>query len=100
MIQLKKILIFQKNVKKCKYKKLLRWQDWIRIFATAHEDKDVSGDESDGFPKIAHKEMDLHNNEVGRYIGEENGNASEDELADIIYSNIYSESTQFVWLHD
>lgn len=44
--------------------------------------------------------MDLHNNEVGRYIGEENGNASEDELADIIYSNIYSESTQFVWLHD
>lgn len=31
MIQLKKILIFQKNVKKCKYKKLLRWQDWIRI---------------------------------------------------------------------
>ena len=70
------------------------------LFATAHEDKDVSGDESDGFPKIAHKEMDLHNNEVGRYIGEENGNASEDELADIIYSNIYSESTQFVWLHD
>lgn len=48
------------------------------------KNKDVSGDESDGFPKIAHKEMDLHNNEVGRYIGEENGNASEDELADII----------------
>ena len=39
------------------------------LFATAHEDKDVSGDESDGFPKTAHKEMDLHNNEVGRHIG-------------------------------
>ena len=70
------------------------------LFATAHEDKDVSGDESDGFPKTAHKEMDLHNNEVGRHIGEENRNVSEDELANIIYSNIYSESTQFVWLHD
>ena len=70
------------------------------LFATAHEDKDVSGNEADGYPKTAHRDMDLHNNEVGRYIGEENGNASEDELADIIYSNIYSESTQFVWLHD
>ena len=70
------------------------------LFATAHEDKDVSGNESDGFPKTAHKEMDLHNNEVGRQMGEEHREVSEDELADIIYSDIYSESTQFVWLHE
>lgn len=70
------------------------------LFATAHEDKDVTGDESDGFPKTAHKDMDLHNNEVGRAIGEQNNNVSEDEMADIIYQDIYSETTQFVWLHE
>ena len=36
------------------------------LFATAHEDKDVTGTESDGYPKTAHRDMDLHNNEVGR----------------------------------
>ena len=40
------------------------------LFATAHEDKDVTGTESDGYPKTAHRDMDLHNNEVGREIGE------------------------------
>lgn len=70
------------------------------LFATAHEDKDVTGDESDGFPKTAHKDMDLHNNEVGRAIGEQNNNVSEDEMVDIIYQDIYSETTQFVWLHE
>lgn len=70
------------------------------LFATAHEDKDVTGDESDGFPKTAHKDMDLHNNEVGRAIGEQNNNVSEDEMADIIYQDIYSVTTQFVWLHE
>lgn len=49
---------------------------------------------------LTHKEMDLHNNEVGRQMGEEHREVSEDELADIIYSDIYSESTQFVWLHE
>ena len=34
------------------------------LFATAHEDKDVSGNESDGYPKTAHRDMDLHNNEI------------------------------------
>lgn len=70
------------------------------LFATAHEDKDVTGNESDGYPKVAHKEMDLHNNEVGRTIGEKNNGASEGEMADIIYQNIYSVETQFIWLHE
>lgn len=70
------------------------------LFATAHEDKDVTGNESDGYPKTAHKDMDLHNNEVGRTIGEKNSGVSEDEMADIIYQNIYSIETQFIWLHE
>lgn len=70
------------------------------LFATAHEDKDVTGDESDGYPKTAHREMDLHNNDVGRTIGEQNKDVSEDEMADIIYLDIYSGTTQFVWLHE
>ena len=70
------------------------------LFATAHEDKDVTGDESDGYPKTAHRDMDLHNNEVGRAIGEQNEDVSEDEMANIIYQDIYSGTTQFVWLHE
>lgn len=70
------------------------------LFATAHEDKDVTGDESDGYPKTAHRDMDLHNNEVGRVIGEQNEDVSEDEMANIIYQDIYSGTTQFVWLHE
>lgn len=70
------------------------------LFATAHEDKDVTGTESDGYPKTAHRDMDLHNNEVGRNIGEKNKNASENEMADIIYQEIYSTTTQFIWLHE
>lgn len=79
---------------------ILIGKDKAELFATAHEDKDVSGEESDGYPKTAHRDMDLHNNQIGRNIGEENKNASEDELADIIYQNIYSENTLFVWLHE
>lgn len=70
------------------------------LFATAHEDKDVTGDEVDGYPKTAHRDMDLHNNEVGRRIGVDNSHASEDEIADIIYNEIISSSTQFIWLHE
>lgn len=70
------------------------------LFATAHEDKDVTGNESDGYPKTAHRDMDLHNNEVGRTIGEQNEDVSEDEMANIIYQDIYSGTTQFVWLHE
>lgn len=70
------------------------------LFATAHEDKDVSGNEADGYPKTAHRDMDLHNNEVGRNIGETNKGVSEDEMVEIIYQNIYSETTEFIWLHE
>jgi len=70
------------------------------LFATAHEDKDVTGTESDGYPKTAHRDMDLHNNEVGREIGEKNKEASESEMADIIYQEIYSATTSFIWLHE
>ena len=61
------------------------------LFATAHVD---------GYSKAEHKEMDLHNNEVGRNIGEANSSASEDEMTDIIYQEIYSPDTLFVWLHE
>lgn len=70
------------------------------LFATAHEDKDVTGNESDGYPKTAHRDMDLHNNEIGRKIGNTNKDASEDEMADIIYDEIFSPTTKFIWLHD
>lgn len=70
------------------------------LFATAHEDKEVSGNESDGYPKTAHRDMDLNNNEIGRNIGEKNMDVTENEMADIIYQNIYSETTEFVWLHE
>ena len=79
---------------------ILIGKDKAEMFATAHEDKNVTGNESDGYSKSAHKEMDLHNNEVGRNIGESNVDASEDEMADIIYETIYSENCQFIWLHD
>ena len=70
------------------------------LFATAHEDKDVTGTESDGYPKTAQRDMVFHNNEVGREIGEKNKEASESEMADIIYQEIYSATTSFIWLHE
>lgn len=69
------------------------------LFATAHEDKDTTGMEADGYTKAEHKSMDLHNNATGRKIGINNVNAADDELANIIYENIYSESSSFIWLH-
>lgn len=79
---------------------ILIGKEKAELFATAHEDKDVTGYESDGYPKTAHRDMDLHNNELGRRIGAENACVSEDEMADIIYREINSSSTQFIWLHD
>lgn len=75
-------------------------KDKAELFATAHEDKDTTGNETDGFTKEEHKNMDLHNNEVGRNIGEVNPDATENEMADIIYTNIFQEDTQFIWLHE
>lgn len=70
------------------------------LFATAHEDRDVTGNESDGYSKTEHRGMDLHNNEVGRMIGEKNSKVSEEEMAEIIYYEIYNVETQFIWLHE
>lgn len=42
---------------------------WAKSYATAHEDKtdaELVGKESDGYKKTAHRDMDLHNNEIGR----------------------------------
>lgn len=79
---------------------ILIGKEKAELFATAHEDKNITGTESDGFPKTAHRDMDLHNNEIGRNLGEKNKDASEDEMADIIYQDLYSETTEFVWLHE
>lgn len=69
-------------------------------FATAHEDKDTTGTETDGYLKSEHKEMDLHNNAVGRKIGNLNLGITEMQMADIIYNSIIQEGTEFVWLHE
>lgn len=70
------------------------------LFATAHEDKDISGTEADGFTKEQHKNMDLHNNSVGRKLGADNLDATEDEMAAIVYDNIFQEVSEFIWLHE
>lgn len=74
-------------------------RDKAELFATAHEDKAVDGEEADGYAKILHKQMDLHNNEIGREIGYANP-SDEHKLADIIYENILGEDTLFKWLHE
>ena len=79
---------------------ILIGKEKAELFATAHEDKDVTGNESDGYPKTAHRDMDLHNSEIGRRIGSDNNHASEDDMADIIYNEIVSSTTQFIWLHE
>ena len=70
------------------------------LFATAHEEKDTTGVESDGHTKLEHKNMDLHNNSVGREIGLAHSSLSEEQMADYIYDVIYQENTPFVWLND
>ncbi len=49
---------------------ILIGEEKAELFATAHEDKDITGYEPDGYPKTAHRDMDLHNNELGRRIGQ------------------------------
>ena len=70
------------------------------LFATAHEEKDTTGVEPDGHTKVEHKNMDLHNNNVGREIGLAHPDLSEEQMADYIYDVIYQENTPFVWLND
>lgn len=69
-------------------------------FATAHEDKDTTGIETDGYLKSQHKEMDLHNNAVGREIGILVLESTEEQIADVIYRSVNQEDTEFVWLHE
>ena len=75
-------------------------EEKAKLFATAHEDKGVTGNESDGYSKVAHIDMDIHNNEVGRNIGQNNIAVSENEMTDIIYQEIQSPMTRFIWLHE
>lgn len=70
------------------------------LFATAHEEKDTTGVETDGHTKLEHKNMDLHNNNVGRKIGLAQPDLPEEQMADYIYDVIYQENTPFVWLND
>lgn len=70
------------------------------LFATAHEEKDTTGVEPDGHTKLEHKNMDLHNNNVGRKIGLAQPDLPEEQMADYIYDVIYQENTPFVWLND
>ena len=70
------------------------------LFATAHEDKDTSGVESDGHTKEEHKNMDLHNNSIGRDIGQEKSDLAEDQMADYIYEQIFIDNSPFIWLND
>lgn len=77
-----------------------RCKDIRHLSAFSKSRKDVTGNESDGYPKTEHRYMDLHNNAVGRTIGEKNSGASEDEMAYIIYHDICAAGTQFIWLHE
>lgn len=50
--------------------------------------------------KTEHKNMDLHNNEVGRILAMQNPGLTEDALANLIYSEVNKENSSFIWLHD
>ena len=79
---------------------ILIGEEKAEMFATAHEDKDVSGVESDGYTKVEHKNMDLHNNSIGRDIGSQNGSLNEKEMGNLIYEEVMKENSKFIWLHD
>ncbi|UHA74960.1 DUF6973 domain-containing protein [Paenibacillus sp. 481] len=53
------------NALMCKYVS----KNWASLYGTAHETKPASelvGNEADGYSKIAHRDMDLYNNQKGR----------------------------------
>lgn len=79
---------------------LLIGKEKAELFATAHEDKDTTGIESDGYLKIEHKNMDLHNNAIGREKALLYLDASDDQLANIIYGLIEQNNSEFIWLHE
>ena len=74
-------------------------------FATAHEDIDSSllqNREADGYTKKRHREMDLHNNEIGRdLVGtwEFSFNLSDSTLKKRISSKLTNNNGGIIWLH-
>lgn len=79
---------------------ILIGEEKAELFATAHEDKDTTGIESDGYLKEEHKNMDLHNNKEGRKIGVAHSDASEEEIAKIIFELVCQDNSPFIWLHE
>ena len=75
-------------------------EEKAKLFATAHEDKGVTGNESDGYSKVAHRDMDIHNNEVGRNIGQNNIAVSENEMTDVICEVLQAAMAGFIWLRE
>lgn len=70
------------------------------LFATAYENEDTTGVEVDGYLKTEHKNMDLHNNTVGRKNGSVSSSLGADEISTIIYNKIFQANTEFIWLHE
>ncbi len=50
--------------------------------------------------KTEHKNMDLHNNEVGRILAMQNPGLTEDAVANLVYSEVNKEKSSFIWLHE
>lgn len=44
--------------------------------------------------------MDLHNNKIGRNVGQKHIDWNESQMADLMYSEVNNENTEFVWLHE
>ena len=74
---------------------------WAAAYATAHEDRNTSGNESDGYSKVAHKKMDLHNNKKGRNLVKWNDLFTKDEVFAQRVQGIMTNnaSTGLYWLH-
>lgn len=74
---------------------------WAAAYATAPEDRNTSGNESDGYSKVAHKKMDLHNNKKGRNLVKWNDLLTKDEVFAQRVQGIMTNnaSTGLYWLH-
>lgn len=79
---------------------------WAELYATAHEDKsqeELQQKDLDGYYKYQHKEMDLHNNQVGRdqvawyeiwpFL-------SDDTIKSRISVKLTNRSSDIIWLHE
>lgn len=79
---------------------ILIGKDKAELFATVYEDKDIAENGTNGSTNGENKNMGLHNNGLARNIGEANPEVTENEVADIICTDLYQEYTEFVWLHE